>query len=139
MELKYSFKKDNELLHKTISVHKLGFEIEKENIAIYENPNSDNKIIIWKLNDEQMTFFYFSVLKNNKITFLGDVYLGDGDCKFCESFNFPENRILVEETNNSILIKFQGKSFMGNKNIIKSRLGGGILMNDLTLQYFRGF
>lgn len=135
--LKYYFKKNNKLLHKIISVHKLGFAIDEEDIALYGNPSSNNKIIIWKLNDEQMTFFYFSLFNKNKITFLGEIYLGDANCVFCESFNFPKNRISVEETNNSFIIRFQGKSFMGNKGIIKSTLGGRVIMKDLTLEYFR--
>ena len=81
----------------------------KDTLLIYKSNLSDKQVIIWKQEDEYWSYLHIFLFHQDNIILIADMSIGL-DCEHCDAFNFPVNKINIQEINNAIKIKFLGQS-----------------------------
>ena len=115
-------------------VHSIIEDAYYENkILFYESDRKEDTIVLWKLDGEYYSQIYFFHFNNEKMSFLGEIYIGD-DCANdgCEAFNVPKGKIHVSKQYDFISVLFKGKNTFFSKEFSPN---GSLSSENLTLHF----
>ena len=115
-------------------VHSIIEDAYYENkILFYEIDRKEDTIVLWKLDGEYYSQIYFFHFNNEKMSFLGEIYIGD-DCanEGCEAFNVPKEKIHVSKQYDFISVLFKGKNTFFSKEFSPN---GSLSSENLTLHF----
>ena len=104
-----------------------------EIFLFYENDKTEDTIVLWKLDGEYYSQIYFFHFKNEKMSFLGEIHIGE-DCvnEGCEAFNVSKEKIHVSKKHDFISVLFKGKNTFFSKEISPN---GSLTSENLTLHF----
>lgn len=129
------FSRKSNWIEQIISSTDLSDGFYGDTLLFYKDKSSDRQVFIWKQEGEYYSYLNIYLFEEGNIEFIGDLCVGL-DCKNCDVFNFPENKIKVSEVTNGLKILFTEQTiFKGSISQKMPNLKVGIKTNKLTLLY----
>ncbi len=109
---------------------------ESPSFLIFNSSIRDKQVLIWKIEDEFFSKVYIYSIKKEQFIFTGKIVIGKFCKPECDTFNLSNNDISIFGDVYGFDIIFSGKTFFSSSEYIKSKKGGRIIADNLTLSFF---